>query len=108
MDIALETCEILNTTACWEKLAILALREGHQLVTLLFNIQIAEKAYQQTKNFQGLSFLYLVTGNTEKQRKLQKIAQHRNDSMAEFQTSLYLLDVEQQIKVLHDQGQGIC
>ena len=35
-----------------------ALRQG--------NHQIVEFAYQKTKNFERLSFLYLITGNTEK------------------------------------------
>ena len=29
--------------------------------------------YQRTKNFDGLSFLYLLTGNIEKMKKMTKI-----------------------------------
>jgi coatomer protein complex subunit alpha (xenin) len=36
-----------------------------------------EKAYQQTKNFDKLSFLYLATGSTDKLSKMQKIADAR-------------------------------
>ena len=32
-------------------------------------------AYQRTKNFERLSFLYLVTGNMEKLRKMTKIGE---------------------------------
>ena len=32
-------------------------------------------AYQRTKNFERLTFLYLVTGNTEKLRKMMKIGE---------------------------------
>ena len=30
-------------------------------------------AYQRTKNFERLSFLYLITGNMEKLKKMTKI-----------------------------------
>ena len=32
-------------------------------------------AYQRTKNFDKLSFLYLITGNMEKLQKMQKIGE---------------------------------
>lgn len=34
-------------------------------------------AYQRTKDFEKLSFLYLITGNMEKLQKMMKIAQIR-------------------------------
>lgn len=34
-------------------------------------------SYQKTKEFERLSFLYLITGNTEKLRKMLKIAEMR-------------------------------
>ena len=37
------------------------------------NHQIVEMCYQRTKNFDKLSFLYLITGNLEKLRKMMKI-----------------------------------
>ena len=36
-------------------------------------------SYQKTKEFERLSFLYLITGNTEKLRKMLKIAEMRLD-----------------------------
>lgn len=35
--------------------------------------QVVEMAYQRTKNFDKLSFLYLITGNLEKLSKMTKI-----------------------------------
>lgn len=35
--------------------------------------QTVEMAYQRTKNFDKLSFLYLITGNLEKLKKMMKI-----------------------------------
>jgi coatomer protein complex subunit alpha (xenin) len=55
----------LDDKRCWEKLAETALLQG--------NHQIVEMAYQRTKNFDKLAFLYLITGNLEKLRKMMKI-----------------------------------
>lgn len=57
-------------------------------------------AYQRTKNFDKLSFLYLITGNLEKLRKMMKIAEIRKDISGQFQNSLYLGDVAERIKIL--------
>lgn len=63
--IALEAARALDDQACWEKLGEEALLQG--------NHQIVEMAYQRTKNFDKLSFLYLITGNLEKLKKMTKI-----------------------------------
>lgn len=34
-------------------------------------------AYQRTKSFERLSFLYLITGNMEKLKKMTKIGRRR-------------------------------
>ena len=57
-------------------------------------------SYQRTKNFERLSFLYLITGNTEKLRKMLKIAEMRKDAMSRFHNALYLGNVEERIDVL--------
>ncbi|PWA86459.1 coatomer subunit alpha-1 [Artemisia annua] len=44
---------------------------------------------QRTKNFERLSFLYLITGNTEKLAKMLKIAEVKNDVMGQFHNALY-------------------
>ena len=36
--------------------------------------------YQRTKNFDKLSFLYLITGNLEKLMKMMKISEIRKDT----------------------------
>lgn len=57
-------------------------------------------AYQRTKNFDKLSFLYLLTGNLEKLRKMMKIAEIRKDTSGQFQNALYLGDVSERVKIL--------
>ena len=73
---------------------------------MLGNHQVVEMCYQRTKNFDKLSFLYLITGNLEKLRKMTKIAEIRKDSSGQFQNSLYLGDVEERVKVLKQCGQS--
>lgn len=67
------------------------------------NHQVVEMAYQRNKDFEKLSFLYLITGNLEKLQKMMKIAQIRKDTHGFYQTALYLGDVEERIKGNFDQ-----
>ena len=67
IQIALEAARALDDKDCWEKLGEVALLQG--------NHQIVEMAYQRTKNFDKLSFLYLITGNLEKLKKMMKIGE---------------------------------
>ncbi len=66
INAALESAQQLDKTECWHKLGVEALRQG--------NHQIVEAAYQKTKNFDRLSFLYLITGNFDKLGKMLHIA----------------------------------
>jgi coatomer protein complex subunit alpha (xenin) len=72
------------------------------------SVQIVEKAYQQTKNFDRLSFLYLATGSTEKLTKMQKIAEARGDPMSRFHNALFTDDIPARIAVLRDVGLCEC
>ena len=67
LQIALEAARALDDPVCWERLGEAALLQG--------NHQIVEMAYQKTKNFDKLSFLYLITGNLEKLKKMMKIGE---------------------------------
>ncbi|CAN0426906.1 unnamed protein product, partial [Hapterophycus canaliculatus] len=62
-------------------------------------------AYQRTKNFERLSFLYLLTGNTDKLRKMLKIAERRGDVMSRFHNALFLGDAAERVAVLESTGQ---
>lgn len=67
--------------------------------------QIVETCYQKTKSFDKLSFLYLITGNTQKLAMMQVIAQKRGETMSRFQNSLYLGDIQARVAVLRETGQ---
>jgi coatomer protein complex subunit alpha (xenin) len=96
LDVAMEMAKAIDRHECWERLAQQALKQG--------NHKIVEKAYQQTKNFDRLSFLYLATGSTDKLSKMQKIADARGDPMSRFHNALYAGDVVGRIAVLRDVG----
>lgn len=95
--VALDCATQLDSNECWHKLGVEALRQG--------NHQVVEAAYQKTKNFERLSFLYLITGNIEKLSKMLHIATLRGDIMGRFHNALYLGNVAERIAVLKDAGQ---
>lgn len=81
----------------WRQLGVEALRQG--------NHEVVEMSYQKTKEFERLSFLYLLTGNSEKLRKMLKIAEMRGDVMSRFHNALFLGDAEERVRVLEATGQ---
>uniref|UniRef100_A0A674H8F8 Coatomer subunit alpha n=1 Tax=Taeniopygia guttata TaxID=59729 RepID=A0A674H8F8_TAEGU len=97
IEIALEAAKALDDKGCWEKLGEVALLQG--------NHQVVEMCYQRTKNFDRLSFLYLITGNLEKLRKMMKIAEIRKDMSGHYQNALYLGDVAERVRILRSCGQ---
>ena len=97
IEIALEAATALNESDAWRRLGAAALRQGvHQVV---------EMAYQHTKNFEKLSFLYLITGNIDKLRKMRQIADRRRDVMSQCHNSLYLGDVKGNVDLFASVGQ---
>ncbi|KRT79894.1 WD40 domain-containing protein, partial [Oryctes borbonicus] len=92
IEIALDAAKALNDKACWDQLAEAALMHG--------NHQVVEMCYQRTKSFDRLSFLYLITGNLEKLRKMTKIAEIRKERSAQYHGALLLGDVEERIRIL--------
>ncbi|XP_037070234.1 coatomer subunit alpha-like [Pollicipes pollicipes] len=97
VDVALEAARALDDKDCWDKLGEAALMQG--------NHQVVEMCYQRTKNFDRLSFLYLITGNLEKLRKMMKIAEIRKDTSGQYQSALYLGDVPERVRILRACGQ---
>ncbi|KAK4048030.1 hypothetical protein OIV83_005064 [Microbotryomycetes sp. JL201] len=96
LDVALEMAKALDREETWTRLGQQALKQG--------NHKIVEIAYQRTKNFDRLSFLYLMTGHQDKLSKMAKIAEMRGDHMSRFHNSLYTGNVEARINVLLEVG----
>ncbi|CAL9076488.1 unnamed protein product, partial [Musa acuminata var. zebrina] len=96
IQIAVAAAKEIDDKDHWYRLGIEALRQG--------NTSIVEYAYQRTKNFERLSFLYLVTGNMEKLSKMLKIAEMKNDVMGQFHNAMYLGDVQERVNILENSG----
>mmetsp|Transcript_56439 Transcript_56439/g.121103 ORF Transcript_56439/g.121103 Transcript_56439/m.121103 type:complete len:1219 (-) Transcript_56439:381-4037(-) len=94
---AMTAAQALDDKDCWTRLGVEALRQGNQ--------QIVEMVYQKTRNFDALSFLYLITGNTTKLKKMLAIAEKRGDVMSRFNNAMMLGDIEERVKVLSEVGQ---
>lgn len=94
LTVALEVARELDQPALWTALGEAALLQG--------NTQIVEIAYQKQKNFEKLSFLYLVTGDTAKLTRMGKIAENRGDHGSEFQNSVWTGNVESRIRLLKE------
>lgn len=97
IEVALEAAKALDERNCWERLGEAALLQGHH--------QVVEMCYQRTKNFDKLTFLYLLTGNLAKLRKMMKIAEIRKDMSGHYQGALYLGDVSERVRILKNCGQ---
>jgi coatomer protein complex subunit alpha (xenin) len=98
MDVAVETAKIVDRPDCWTALGNSALKQG--------NHEIVEMCYQRNKQFEKLSFLYLITGNVEKLKKMMKISEMRNDTPSRYQNSVMLGDIKEQVTLLIEMGQG--
>ena len=96
MEIATDMAKSIDLDDCWIELANTSLKQG--------NVEVSEIASQRLKDLEQLSFVYILTGAEEKLRKMNKIFQSRKDSMSEFHGSLFLGDVEEQIRILSDSG----
>eukprot|EP00569_Conticribra_weissflogii_P016351 CAMPEP_0171400982 /NCGR_PEP_ID=MMETSP0880-20121228/7612_1 /TAXON_ID=67004 /ORGANISM="Thalassiosira weissflogii, Strain CCMP1336" /LENGTH=1288 /DNA_ID=CAMNT_0011915391 /DNA_START=12 /DNA_END=3878 /DNA_ORIENTATION=+ len=80
----------------WGELGSEALRQG--------NHQVVEMSYQRKKDFDRLSFLYMLTGDMEKLRKMLKISNMRNDIMGRYHNALFLGDAAERVAVLEASG----
>lgn len=98
IEVALEAAKTLDDKDSWDRLGQAALLQG--------NHQVVEMCYQRTKNFDKLSFLYLITGNLDKLKKMNKIAEIRKDISAQYQGALLLGDVKERISILKNCGQN--
>lgn len=96
LDVALETAEAINVPEIWARLGETALKLGDH--------RIVERAYQKNKDFDQLSFLYLITGNTEKLSKMATIAERRGNAQSMYHNAIYADDAATQARVLSGAG----
>ncbi|KAJ3379936.1 hypothetical protein HDU84_006278 [Entophlyctis sp. JEL0112] len=98
LEVAEDMAKVLEREECWNMLGQEALLQGNQ--------KVFERALQRVKNYDRLSFLYLITGNTDNLKKMLKIADLRGDIMSRYHNSLYLGDVDEQVRLLKEVGQA--
>lgn len=96
LEVAYKICQELKDKDCFQKLAEEALRQG--------NHQLVEVCYSNLKEYDKLSFLFLLTGKYEKLEKMLGIAQNRGDNISRFHNSLYTGNVEERIRILAELG----
>ncbi len=96
IDVALQAAVALKSKDNWHRLGAEALKQG--------NHQIVEMAYQKNYDMERCSFLYLITGNIDKLRKMLQIAEGQSNTMSRFHNALYLGDVEQRVALLQEVG----
>jgi coatomer protein complex subunit alpha (xenin) len=94
LDVAVDMAKQLDRPKLWSRLTTEALAHG--------NHQIVESAYQKLRQFDKLSFLYLVTGDEAKLNRMAKIAEKRDDFTARFQNALYLGDINDRIQMFKE------
>lgn len=94
LEVAIEMAKKLDRAKLWARLGTEALSQG--------NHQVVEMVYQKLRQFDKLSFLYLVTGNEEKLQRMGKIAERRGDFSSRLQNALYLDDVGERIQMFKE------
>lgn len=94
---ALHEAQEMKNGSAWLKLGEAAIAKG--------DLQIVEMCYQDQKLFDKLSFFYLILGDHHKLRKMQTIAEHRNDATSVLQNSIYLNNTEKRCQVFAEAGQ---
>eukprot|EP01128_Nolandella_sp_AFSM9_P008559 TRINITY_DN5258_c0_g1_i1.p1 TRINITY_DN5258_c0_g1~~TRINITY_DN5258_c0_g1_i1.p1 ORF type:complete len:1293 (+),score=283.65 TRINITY_DN5258_c0_g1_i1:54-3881(+) len=98
INVAKEAAIALNDKNVWKQLGQEALVQGHG--------QVVEKSYQQTLDFEKLSFFYTACGNRKSLSKMLSIAESkRNDLHAQFYNSLLLGDIESRVRLLERSSQ---
>lgn len=94
LEVAVDMAKGIDRPRLWTRLGTEALNQG--------NHQVVEMCYQKLRSFDKLSFLYLVTGDSEKLNRMAKIAEHRNDYTARLTNSVFLGDVETRIQMFKE------
>jgi len=97
VDDAFECARQINTDQCWQRFGHSALMQG--------NYQFVTEAYKQTRNFEKLMYLFLLTGDFPMLEKLADISKQRDDKIMRYHISLFNGNVKERINALSDSGQ---
>ena len=81
IDDAFDCARQIDTESTWTRFAAAALMQG--------NYRYVTEAYKQTLNFEKLMNLFVINGNFAMLAKLAEIARSRDDTMMEFNISMF-------------------
>ncbi|KAJ1515107.1 hypothetical protein HMI54_012895 [Coelomomyces lativittatus] len=95
---AYEAAKKMDQPTAWTRFAKASLLQG--------NITMAELAYQQVKDMHGLGLLYFLTGQTENQEKMVRVAHHRQEVMLGWILATYLGSIKDQLQCLESANQS--
>eukprot|EP01083_Nonionella_stella_P183726 664706_1 len=96
IEIARECAAELDDRESWLKLGKQALRQGMH--------KVVEHCFIKSESLDRLSFLYLISGNTNNLQKMMNHSLAHGEPMTQFTNSLYLGDVESRIDILKSIG----
>lgn len=96
LDVALEEAQKLNSSLVWERLGKEALLQG--------NTKLVELVYQNGKQFDKLSFLYLLSGDGAKLSKMEAIAENRRDISSLILNTFYNNSIHKRASVFAQAG----
>ena len=99
MESACNAAQKIGTPAVWNRLAETALHQG--------DVSVVEHAYTKVDDKSKLSFLYTITGQFEKLKKLNKKIGEESSAtsiMTQFQNSLILGQADQRVDILFKVG----
>ena len=93
---ALEQAEDINDPVVWRTLSVYAIEVGE--------MKVAEVAFQRLNDIENLSFVYLLTGNNELLKQLEKSTIGHNDTLRLFHSSIYRKDTSLRSRLLYESG----
>eukprot|EP01054_Gregarina_sp_Poly1_P000161 Gregarina_sp_Poly_1__160@NODE_1036_length_5286_cov_103_904771_g714_i1_p1_GENE_NODE_1036_length_5286_cov_103_904771_g714_i1NODE_1036_length_5286_cov_103_904771_g714_i1_p1_ORF_typecomplete_len1331_score224_27Coatomer_WDAD/PF04053_14/1_2e02Coatomer_WDAD/PF04053_14/6_6e02Coatomer_WDAD/PF04053_14/2_3e87COPI_C/PF06957_11/5_8e61WD40/PF00400_32/5_7WD40/PF00400_32/1_7e07WD40/PF00400_32/9_3e10WD40/PF00400_32/1_9e09WD40/PF00400_32/6_6e08WD40/PF00400_32/1_1e09WD40/PF00400_32/1_1e04WD40/PF00400_32/93ANAPC4_W len=97
LDAAQEAVKSLNSTLGWKRLGETALKLG--------SVSVAERAFQKSRMYSRLIYLYTITGNFGKLNKLANVLKDLGDYSTSFQITLITGDIDMRAQLLMSQKQ---
>ncbi|SCU93742.1 LAMI_0E15434g1_1 [Lachancea mirantina] len=96
LEVAFVEAQKLDSAVAWERLGKVALSQG--------NTKLVEIVYQAQKQFDKLSFLYLLTGDKTKLLKMESIAKNRSDISGLLSNTFYNNSFQKRASVFEELG----
>eukprot|EP00817_Percolomonadidae_sp_ATCC50343_P006488 CAMPEP_0117430052 /NCGR_PEP_ID=MMETSP0758-20121206/9575_1 /TAXON_ID=63605 /ORGANISM="Percolomonas cosmopolitus, Strain AE-1 (ATCC 50343)" /LENGTH=1221 /DNA_ID=CAMNT_0005217653 /DNA_START=28 /DNA_END=3689 /DNA_ORIENTATION=+ len=96
INIAKKCAHQLDQPEIWKQLAAEATKHG--------DFETVEKCYQNVRNYDQLSFHYLINGSMQNVQNMTNLAVKKDNMQSAYQNSMYLGDVEKRVRLLRKMG----